>query len=69
MMSNSSTKQSKVDSDAALSLEKYRVIVNEDSIERKEDLKVEHLYSYKNTTQLRWFKGSSDRGIRGERAA
>ena len=68
-MSSSSTKQSKVDSDVVLSLEDYRLIVNEDSSSRKEYSKVGHLYPERNTPQLRWFKGSSDRGLRGKLAA
>ena len=68
-MSSSSTKKSKVDSDVVLSLEEYRILVNEDSSPRKEYLKVGHLYPERNTPQLRWFKGSSNRGIRGELAA
>ena len=65
-MSSSSTKQSKVDSDVVLSLEDYRLIVNEDSSSRKEYSKVGHLYPKRNTPQIRWFKGSSDRGLREE---
>ncbi len=68
-MSNSSTKQSKVDSDVVLSLEDYKIIVNEDSRSRKEYSKVVHLYPERNTPQLRWFKGSSDRGLREELTA
>ena len=43
-MSSKEPKQSKVDSDVALSLEDYRLIVNEDSNSRKEYSKVGHLY-------------------------
>tara|TARA_B100001250_G_scaffold295920_1_gene257442 strand:- start:314 stop:520 length:207 start_codon:yes stop_codon:yes gene_type:complete len=68
-MSNSSTKKSKVDSDVVLSLEEYRILLNEDSTSSKEYSKIGHLYPKKNTPQLRWFKGSSNRGIRGELAA
>ena len=68
-MSSSATKKSKVNSDVVLSLEEYRIIFNEDSISSKEYSTVGHLYPEKNTPQLRWFKGSSDRGIRGVLAA
>ena len=68
-MSISSTKKSKDDSVVVLSLEEYKVIVNEDSSTRKEYSKVGHLYPEKNTPQYRWFKGSRDRGGRGDIAA
>ncbi len=68
-MSSSSTKKSTVDSDVALSLEEYRIIFKEDSSSRKEYSKVGHLYPERNTPQLQWFKGSSDRGLREELAA
>ena len=68
-MSNSSTEKSKVDSDIVLSLEEYRILVNEDSSSKKEYSKFGHLYPERNTPQLRWFKGSSDRGLREELAA
>ena len=61
-MSMSSTKKSKEDSFVALSLEEYKVIVNEDSGATNEYTKVGHLYPEKNTPQYRWFKGSRDRG-------
>ena len=67
-MSSNSTEKSKVDSDVVLSLEDYRIIGNEDSSSRKEYSKVGHLYPERNTPQLRWFKGSSDRGLREELA-
>jgi len=63
-MSTSSTKKSKEDSFVALSLEEYKVIVNEDSGATNEYTKVGHLYPEKNTPQYRWFKGSRDRGER-----
>ena len=59
-MSTSSTKKSKEDSFVALSLEEYKVIVNEDSGATNEYSKVGHLYPEKNTPQYRWFKGSRD---------
>ena len=68
-MSTSSTKKSKEDSFVALSLEEDKVIVNEDSGATNEYTKVGHLYPEKNTPQYRWFKGSRDRGERGDRAA
>ena len=68
-MSTSSTEKSKEDSFVALSLEEYKVIVNEDSGATNEYTKVGHLYPEKNTPQYRWFKGSRDRGERGDRAA
>ena len=68
-MSISSTKKSKEDSFVALSLEEYKVIVNEDSGATSEYTKVGHLYPEKNTPQYRWFKGSRDRGVRGDIAA
>ena len=68
-MSTSSTKKSKEDSFVALSLEEYKVIVNEDSGATNEYTKVGHLYPEKNTPQYRWFKGSRDIGERGDRAA
>ena len=68
-MSTSSTKKSKEDSFVALSLEEYKVIVNEDSGATNEYTKVGHLYPEKNTPQYRWFKGSRDRRERGDRAA
>ena len=68
-MSTSSTKKSKEDSFVALSLEEYKVIVNEDSGATNEYTKVGHLYPEKNTPQYRWFKGSRDRGVRGDIAA
>ena len=68
-MSISSTEKSKVDSVVVLSLEEYKVIVKEDSSARKEYSKVGHLYPEKNTLQYRWFKGSRDRGLRGDIAA
>ena len=68
-MSISSTKKSKEDSFVALSLEEYKVIVNEDSGATNEYTKVGHLYPEKNTPQYRWFKGSRDRGVRGDNAA
>jgi len=68
-MSMSSTKKSKEDSFVALSLEEYKVIVNEDSGAANEYSKVGHLYPEKNTPQYRWFKGSRDRGVRGDIAA
>ena len=68
-MSSSSNKKSQVNSDIILSLEEYRVLVNEESNASKEYSKVGHLYPENNTPQLRWFKGSSDRGIRRELAA
>ena len=43
-MSISSTEKSKDDSVGVLSLEEYKVIVNEDSSTRKEYSKVGHLY-------------------------
>ena len=68
-MSISSTKKSKEDSFVALSLEEYKVIVNEASGATNESSKVGHLYPEKNTPQYRWFKGSRDRGVRGDIAA
>ena len=68
-MSSRLTKKSKVASDVVLSFEDYRIIVNEDSSSRKEYSKVGHLYPERNTPQLRWFKGSSDRGLMEELAA
>ena len=68
-MSSSSTKQSKVDSDVVLSLEDCRLVVNEYSSSRKEYSMVGHLYPERNTPQIRWFKGISDRGLREELAA
>ena len=61
-MSISSTKKSKEDSFVALSLEEYKVIVNEASGITNEYSKVGHLYPENNTPQYRWFKGSRDRG-------
>ena len=61
-MSLSSTKKSKEDSFVALSLEEYKVFVNEDSGAANEFSKVGHLYPEKNTPQYRWFKDSRDRG-------
>ena len=63
------TENSKDDSILVLSLEEYKVLVKEDSSARKEYSKVGHLYPEKNTPQYRWFKGSRDRGERGDRAA
>ena len=68
-MSNNSTKNSKVDSDVCLSLEEYRILDNKDSSAYQEYSKIGHLYPNKNTPQLRWFKGSNDRGIRGKLAS
>ena len=68
-MSTSSTKKSKEDSFVALSLEEYKVIVNEDSGATNEYTKVGHLYPEKNTPQYRWFKDSRYRGERGDIAA
>ena len=68
-MSISSTKKSKEDSFVALSLEEYKVIVNEDSGATNEYTKVGHLYPEKNTPQYRWFKDSRYRGERGDIAA
>ena len=68
-MSTSSSKKSKEDSFVALSLEEDKVIVNEDSGATNEYTKVGHLYPEKNTPQYRWFKGSKDRGVRGDIAA
>ena len=68
-MSIISTEKSKDDSNLVLSLEEYMVIVKEDSSARKEYSKVGHLYPEKNTPQYRWFKGSRDRGERGDIAA
>ncbi len=68
-MSTSSTKKSKEDSFVALSLEEYKVIVNEDSGATNEYTKVGHLYPEKNTPQYRWFKGSRDRGVKGDISA
>ena len=68
-MSIISTERSKDDSNLGLSLEEYMVIVKEDSSARKEYSKVGHLYPEKNTPQYRWFKGSRDRGERGDIAA
>tara|TARA_Y100001968_G_C19112316_1_gene597812 strand:+ start:85 stop:279 length:195 start_codon:yes stop_codon:yes gene_type:complete len=63
-MSSSSATQSKVNSDIVLSVENYRIIVSEDSSSRKEYSKFGHLSLDRKTPQLRWFKGSSDRGLR-----
>ena len=68
-MSTSSSKKSKEDSFVALSLEEYKVIVNEDSGATNEYTKVGHLYPEKNTPQYRWFKDSRYRGERGDIAA
>ena len=68
-MSISSTKKSKEDSFVALSLEEYKVIVNEASGATNEFSKVGHLYPEKNTPQYRWFKDSRYRGERGDIAA
>ena len=68
-MSISSTKKSKEDSFVALSLEEYKVIVNEDSGATNEYTKVGHLYPEKNTPQYRWFKDSRYRAKRGDIAA
>ena len=68
-MSINSTKKSKEDSFVALPLEEDKVIVNEDSGATNEYSKVGHLYPEKNTPQYRWFKGSRDRGVRGDIAA
>ena len=68
-MSISSTNKLKDDSVVVLSLEEYKVIVKEASSSRKEYSKVGHLYPEKNTPQYRWFKGSRDRGVRGDIAA
>ena len=68
-MSISSTKKSKEDSFVALSLEEYKVIVNEDSGATNEYTKVGHLYPEKNTPQYRWFKDSRYRGEMGDIAA
>ena len=64
-MTISSTKNLKDDSVVVFPFGQYKVIVNEDSSLRKEDSKVGHLYREKNTPQYRWFKGSRDRGVRG----
>ena len=63
------TEKSKDDSNLVLSLEEYKVLLKEDSSARKEYSKVGHLYPEKNTPQYRWFKGSRDRGERGDIAA
>ncbi len=63
-MSPSSNSNSKVDSDEVLSLEDYRGIVDDFSSSTENNSKVGHLYPEKNTPDFRWFKGSSDRGIR-----
>ncbi len=68
-MSIISTEKSNDDSNLVLSLEEYKGIVKEDSIAEKEYSKVGHLYQEKDTPQYRWFKGSRDRGLRGEIAA
>jgi len=68
-MSIISTENSKDESILVLSIEEYKVIVKEDSSARKEYSKVGHLYPEKNTPQYRWFKGSRDRGERGDIAA
>ena len=68
-MSSNSTDKSKVDSNVVLSFAEYRTIGNEDSNSNKHYSKIGHLHQKKNTPELRWFKGSSDRGIRGELVA
>ena len=65
-MSISSTKKSKDDSIVVLSLEEYKVIVNEDPSARKEYSKVGHLYPEKNTPQYRWLKDSKYSGEKGD---
>lgn len=68
-MSISSNKKFNVDSVFVLSLEQYKGNVREDSIAEKEYSRAGHLYQEKNTPQYRWFKGSRDRGVRGDIAA
>ena len=68
-MSIISTESSKDDSIFVLSKKEYKVLVKENSSASKESSKVGHLYSEKNTPQYRWFKGSRDRGRRGDIAA
>ena len=68
-MSIGATKKSKIDSDAVLSLEENKAILYEGSSPNERYSKIGHLYSGRNTHQFRWFKGSRDRGIRGEVAA
>ena len=63
-MSIISTERSKDDSILVLSIEEYKVLVKEDSSSRKEYSKFGHLSLDRKTPQLRWFKGSSDRGLR-----
>ncbi len=49
-MFSSSTRKSTVDSDVVLSLEEYRIIINEDSSSSNEYSKVGHLYAKKNSS-------------------
>ena len=68
-MSFNTTKKSKVDSDAILSLEEYRAIAEQESSANEKYSKVGHLYPEKNTPQFQWFKGSRDRGLNRDLAA
>ena len=68
-MSISSNKKLKVDSIVVFSLGQNKDIVNKNSSAEKEYSKVGHLHQEKNTPQYRWFKGSRDRGVRGDIAA
>ena len=62
-MSISSTEKANIDSFLVLSLAEYKAVIDEDSSVSKEYSKVGHLYPEKNTPQLKWFKGSRNRGI------
>ena len=55
-----------MNSDILISLQECSAVVDKDSSASKEYSKVGNLYSEQNTPQLRWFKGSRDRGIRGD---
>ena len=62
-------KKSQADSEAVLSLEENRAIDDENSSSNKKYSMGGHLSPEKNIPQVRWFKGSRDRGMREDIAA
>ena len=68
-MSISTAKTTKLNSDIDLSLEEYKAVIEEGASSDEKYSKVGHLYPEKNIAQFRWFKGSSDRGLRDKVAA
>ncbi len=62
-------KSFKKDLDSLLSMMGYRPVVDEDISINKKYSEAGNLHLEKNNSNIKWFKGSRDRGFRGSLAA